>query len=161
MPDPDPRKIELAKIHIAKKSLHLDDGTYQQIIREIGGASSGSSGDLSADGRRKVIAHFVESGWKPESKGDGHAQIHGGPRNAFMATVKQIKYIRYLWIRLADNDVVKQCEESGLRAWIQSNSKHLDTRNIGYSAPEFLPRGAARELIESLKKWAERTNTRI
>lgn len=152
----DQRNNDLARIHIAKKDLHLDDDTYRQIIRNIGGAESGSASDLSFQGRVKVIQHFTSQGWKPKS---------GRSRNAVkspgMASNGQIRYIRYIWIRLADNDVVKRREEAGLRAWIQSATSHIDPQKVGYAAPEFLPKQVAAEVIEQLKKWAKRTDTRI
>lgn len=152
----DQRTNDLARIHIAKKDLHLDDDIYRHIIREIGGAESGSSSDLSFQGRVKVIQHFISKGWKPRS---------GRSRNAVkspgMASSGQIRYIRYLWIRLADNNVVERREEAGLRAWIKSATSHIDPEKVGYAAPEFLPKEVAREVTEQLKKWAERTNTSI
>ena len=39
----DTRRKDLAKIHIAKKDLVLDDETYRTIVRTIGKAESGSA----------------------------------------------------------------------------------------------------------------------
>ena len=56
---------QLAKIHIAKKELKLDEETYREIIKNIGGVTS--SADLTMLGRAKVIKHMVDHGW--EDKG--------------------------------------------------------------------------------------------
>lgn len=48
---------ELAKIHIAKKALGMDDDAYREMLKNIGGASS--SKDLSPLGRAKVLDHLT------------------------------------------------------------------------------------------------------
>jgi len=58
----DFKQRQLAKIHIAKKALGLDDETYRGIINQIGGVNSSS--DLTMLGRAKVIKHMVEHGWQ-------------------------------------------------------------------------------------------------
>jgi phage gp16-like protein len=57
------RNPSLAKIHIAKKQLGMDDATYRAMLLQHGGASS--SKDLSPIGLAKVLAHLEKSGFKP------------------------------------------------------------------------------------------------
>jgi len=57
------RNAELAKIHIAKKDLGLDDDTYRDILWTICRAKS--SADLDSTKRFKLLAHFRHLGWKP------------------------------------------------------------------------------------------------
>jgi len=59
------KQAALAKIHIAKKELGLDDGTYRAMLQSIAGVSS--SKDLTAFGTAKVLAHLERCGWKPKS----------------------------------------------------------------------------------------------
>lgn len=54
----DLRQRELAKIHILKKQLALDDETYRAMLQNIGGAES--SKDLTALGRGKVLDHLLQ-----------------------------------------------------------------------------------------------------
>jgi phage gp16-like protein len=56
------RKKDLAKIHIAKKQLGLDDETYRAMLQMVAGVESAA--DLTADGRRKVLAHLSKAGFK-------------------------------------------------------------------------------------------------
>lgn len=53
----------LAKIHIAKKQLGLDDETYRAMLLQHGGVNS--SKDLTAEGAARVLAHLERSGFKP------------------------------------------------------------------------------------------------
>jgi len=56
------KKSEIAKIHIAKKELALDDDTYRDMLMQVAGVSS--SADLSAAGRAKVLEHLKQIGFK-------------------------------------------------------------------------------------------------
>lgn len=56
------RNKELARIHIAKKELGLDDDTYRAMLQEVAQVSSAK--DLTDAGRRKVLAHMAERGAK-------------------------------------------------------------------------------------------------
>lgn len=53
MANPDYKTGELAKIHIAKKELGIDDDTYRDMLMQI--AKVSSAADLSATGRAKVL----------------------------------------------------------------------------------------------------------
>lgn len=53
---------QIAKIHIAKKALGLDDDTYRSILRNVGGVESAN--DLTPLGRANVIKHMVDHGWE-------------------------------------------------------------------------------------------------
>lgn len=61
-PQRDARRAELAKIHIARKDLALDDETYKQMLWSV--ARVESSKDLDAAGRRAVLEHLKARGFK-------------------------------------------------------------------------------------------------
>lgn len=153
-----PRTVELAKIHIARKDLHLDEDTYRTIIRDVGGAKSGSSSDLTATGRARILAHFQSKGWKPKRT---CRRRPAADKAAGMATDAQIKMIRGIWIRLANAGVVKARDEAGLRAWVRSATRRHHPARAGYHAVEFLPREVARDVIEQLKQWAHRCDVSV
>ncbi|HHJ80128.1 MAG TPA: regulatory protein GemA [Candidatus Tenderia electrophaga] len=152
------RNKELAMIHIACKDLNLDEDTYRMVIRNVGKISSGSSADLSAAGRARVLAHFKSKGWKPHPGGTKRRSAH---KAAGMASDAKVRLIRHIWIAMADAGEVKARSESGLRAWVRSASRHYHPSGIGYSAPEFLPNSVADKLIEQLKNWAKRCDITI
>lgn len=65
------RAVNLAKIHIAKAQLGLDDDTYRALLARIAGVRSAK--DLGPRQVTQVLAEFERLGWKPESKQQGRA----------------------------------------------------------------------------------------
>ena len=59
------KKALLAKIHIAKKDLCLDDGTYRDVLRRVTGKDSSSKMLMSE--LERVIYEFGNLGWKPSA----------------------------------------------------------------------------------------------
>lgn len=57
------RSGDLAKIHIAKKQLGMDDSTYRALLWTIGRVTS--SADLDHAGRARLLDHFRACGWQP------------------------------------------------------------------------------------------------
>jgi len=62
----DTRKTDLAKIHIARQQLCLDDESYRAMLWTI--ARVESAKDLDAAGRRAVLDHLRSRGFKPRKK---------------------------------------------------------------------------------------------
>ena len=56
------RNINLAKIHLAKKQLGLDDDTYRSIILQTTGKDSAAK--CTDRQLEKVVKTFEEKGWK-------------------------------------------------------------------------------------------------
>jgi phage gp16-like protein len=63
----DTRKAALAKIHIAKKQLGMDDATYREMLRSVAGVES--AGDLDLHGLDTVLAHLRKVGFKAKGSG--------------------------------------------------------------------------------------------
>lgn len=59
-------KAALAKIHIAKKEMGLDDFSYRAILVRVTGQSS--SAKMNDNQRADVITEFKNLGWKPRAK---------------------------------------------------------------------------------------------
>ena len=158
---PDTRRSDLAKIHIAKKDLALDDETYRHVIREVGKVESGSSADLTPIGRARVLQHFRSKGWKARRSCAQHTQKRTTSDGDVLANSGQIWKIRSLWIQMADAGAIKDRTEQGLRRWVRSTTRRYHPQRAGYSAPEFLPARAAQHVIEQLKGWAKRCNIKL
>ncbi|MBL8499574.1 MAG: regulatory protein GemA [Nitrosomonas sp.] len=60
------RKNQLAKIHMAKAQLGLDDDTYRALLMDVTGKDS--SAKLTAKQRAAVLERFESKGWKRKSK---------------------------------------------------------------------------------------------
>ena len=142
------RRDDLAKIHIARKALDLDDEVYRDIIRSVGKAASGSSADLSPTGRARVLTHFAKCGWSPRRRANADGVV--------VASEHQVRLIGELWAALADVGLVQDRSEAALRRWVESASRRYHAKRVGWAAPEFLPSWVASRVIEHLKRWQAR-----
>lgn len=120
----------LAKIHIARKDLALDDEAYRGLLRRVGGVESAR--DLSDRKADAVIAELKRLGWKPKASARPPAER------------ADLRKIYALWGALHSGPL----DRDALRKWVQ--------RRLGVSAPEFLKPAQAREAIEQLKAWQKR-----
>lgn len=120
----------LAKIHIAKKELKLQDDEYRALLQRVGKVASAK--DLSEKAAIAIIAEFKRLGW----------QARESTRPA--AERADIRKIYALWGALHSGPL----DRENLRAWVKCRFK--------VSAPEFLKPPAAREAIEQLKAWQRR-----
>jgi phage gp16-like protein len=82
------RNAELAKIHIAKKELSLDEDTYRSMLWTV--ARVRSSKDLDGAGRKRLLDHLAARGFKGEPK----RRRAGRPHN--ISTSKQLQKIEAL-----------------------------------------------------------------
>ncbi len=64
---PDRRRAELAKIHIAREELRLDEDTYRALLWTISRVHSAA--DLDEVGRRRVLDHLAGLGFKTRRRG--------------------------------------------------------------------------------------------
>lgn len=81
------RRKLLAKVHIAKKELALDDELYRAVVERVTGASS--SRDLNLGQLDALIAEFRRLGWKPKT---ARGQRPSGK--------PQVRLIWRLWIEM-------------------------------------------------------------
>ncbi|HHM6772721.1 TPA: gp16 family protein [Pseudomonas aeruginosa] len=65
------RNVNLAKIHIAKAQLGLDDDDYRALLGRVAGVRSAK--ELGPRQVAQVLVEFQRLGWKPESKQQGRA----------------------------------------------------------------------------------------
>lgn len=56
----------LAKVHVAKKDLGLDDETYRSVMERVTGRRS--AGDCAVHELVRVVAEFRRLGWSPTGK---------------------------------------------------------------------------------------------
>ncbi len=134
---------DLAKIHIAKKALGLDDDTYRAMIRRIGGVES--SAQLDAAGRRALLAEFRSKGWKPAPGKAAKARA--------LASDPQSRKIRSLWLALHAAGKVRDPSEKSLAHYVK--------RQTGVDRLNWLSVQQARTVIEALKGWAARTGVKL
>ena len=123
-----PNRSELAKIHIAKKELGLDDDTYRGILWDRYHLDSAAR--LSEAQAADLIDLFREKGWRPASTG-------------------QQGLIHVLWHKLETAGAVQHPGNRALTAFIEHATGKDDLRRLTVHE--------ASRVIEMLKKWLERT----
>jgi len=126
-----PNRSDLAKIHIAKKELGLDDASYRGILRDR--YHSESAADLTPDQAADLIGLFREKGWRPASPG-------------------QRGLIHVLWQKLQKAGVIHHGDDRALDTFITHHTGHGDLRHLNVHD--------ASRVIEMLKKWLEREDPR-
>ncbi|MEL7698674.1 regulatory protein GemA [Citromicrobium bathyomarinum] len=130
------RRAMLAKVHIARKELRLDEDDYRQIIADETGKTS--AGDCSADELDAVLARFRGRGWQPATKA-GRAKRAQHP---------MAKKARALWISLYQLGEVRDRSEAALEAFAK--------RQLGCDRLVWARQSDGYRLIEALKKMAAR-----
>lgn len=74
----DTRNSLLAKVHIAKAQLKLDDEAYRAVLGRFGVASAR---DLDLPGLEKLLHHFCKLGWEATPSRTRKRDKHGAPAN--------------------------------------------------------------------------------
>jgi len=140
----DQRTSELAKIHVAKKQLALDDDTYRAIIERISAkyrsAPVRSSAALDQDERHELLAEFGRLGVKPKSPRGWPWVDDDDP---------QRRLILALWHDLVELGVVAKHDA-------QLHLRNFIKRQTGVDALKWLGPEDATKAIEGLKAWRDR-----
>jgi phage gp16-like protein len=127
----DYRRIaDLAAIHVAKKQLGLDDGTYRAMLSNLTGGRIQSAADATADDRWTIIEHLRRLGFKkiPPNPTDNaqdrmmrslHLEcvrmgaLHDRSERAFLKLVKRVTGVdRLEWLSPEDANKVIEALKS-------------------------------------------------
>ena len=126
----------LAKMHIAKKQLGLDEDTWRDLLeRETG---KRSSKDMTDRERGRVLEVLKNQGFKPASKGSRKG-LEG----------KYAPKLQALWIAGYNLGLIRNKEDAALLAFVKRQTGIDHTRFLRYAED-----GA--RAIEALKSWLER-----
>ena len=138
------RRSELAKIHLARKRLGLDDETYRTVVARVCGGKT-SAGDLDQGERGKLLDEFKRLGF-----------IEAGSYTTSIADFDdrepQARLIRCLWADLKAVGALHDSSEQALADFIRRATKVDSIR--------WLTAQQANVVIESLKQWKERIGYR-
>ncbi len=134
----------LAKIHIAKKQLNLDDESYRAILVRL--FNKDSAAKLSHRQLSELIAHFKTLGWKPKAANKSHRPASSKPA---------VRKVYALWGLLYKAGKVEATKPDGFIANF--------TRRQGKEASlaEWCNNQQLYSLIEALKSWCEREEIKI
>lgn len=139
------RDAMIAKIHVAKKQLRLDDDTYQAMLENVTGKRSASA--LSDRQLADVIERLKTLGFKPLPKARPNRPRPSKDLAAAMSKVKA------LWISLHHLCVLRDSSDAALDAMARrvTGGQATGTRIL-----EWLDLDGLYKLTEALKKMAER-----
>lgn len=133
------RRAMLAKVHIAKKDLGLDDFAYRVIIgRTVGKSSSSDCTDAQLGA---LLAEFQRLGWKPT----------GQPRRR-----SDKAWVRKIWAIWADlRPLLDDATDDTLRAFVRRQTHSLKNPE-GIADPEWLDAPEGTKVIQGLEGWRTR-----
>ncbi len=132
-PDFPDRKPMLAKVHLARKDLGLDDETYRAVLVRVTGKTSSA-----ACQRRQLVdllAEFKRLGW---AGADGRKK----------SDKAHVRKVFALWEQMAADGIPRIPGRAGLLAFVQ--------RMAGVDDPEWMSPEQATRVIEALKAWRAR-----
>jgi len=134
-----PAQKLLAKIHIAKKELTLDEETYRTALENLTGKRSAA--DLTNEQILKCLRHFMDLGWRPKINPKKYDDQKG---DIYSATPAQKRMVEAMW-----HDIYRgNSETKHLRQFLWN---HFNVSDIN-----FLERRAAHDVIEALKQMQAR-----
>jgi phage gp16-like protein len=132
------RAAMLAKVHVAKKQLGLDDAAYRDVVTRITGTDSSAAASDAA--LHRLLAEFARLGFR-------------ATRPVRRSDKPNVRLIAALWADLAP--YVDDPSAEALRAFVRRQT-HTRMHPDGMDAPEFLDGVQANRVIEGLKAWLAR-----
>lgn len=133
------RRSLLAKIHIAKKDLSMDDDIYRGLLMELFGVESASK--LKITDLVKLCTHFEKIGW--QSKPPRKKQAPGKERQSMLKKIWAIcydlglpvpDYANGLAQKMFKVDRVDWCKPDQLHKIAAALSYHQKRKTGGYGA---------------------------
>lgn len=137
----------LAKVHIAKKELALQEESYRAILERVTGRTS--SKDCTERQLEAVLAEFKRLGWVAKAGRGG-----GGGYDK-----RHVRKIYALWQNACRLGAFGDTSKSALRAFVERQTRPAPGLP-GKSAPEFCSPAEANSVSEGLKAMIRRAEAR-
>jgi len=158
----DLRRNLLAKIHIAKKQLGLEEDAYRSLLKQVTGKESAK--DLKAGELVKVLEEFGSLGFRVQGKPSPQTSPRGRgsqtkgklspqTRDKNPLEKTQVDKIRALWIEGYQVGVIKNRYEEGLNGFVR--------RMFKVERVEWLSWEQSQKCIEAIKAMVERGKSRV
>lgn len=135
----DPRKLDLARIHMLRAELGWDEDLYRDVMASVCNGVR-SAAKLDDAGRRRLVAHMLDR--KVAATGKPARKTVRRPLAAHECKLWS------LWMQGADAGLVKLRTMAALNAWCK--------RQTGVDRIEWLTGDQISLAIEALKLWVER-----
>ena len=127
----------LAKIHIAKKQLGLDDDTYRDVLERV--TNKRSSKGMSSKQHLAVLDEFKRLGWKPYSNRQKWRK---------RSDKDYVRKIFAIWTDLKNRNIWRDKRRASLVNFVRDMT--------GMDDPDFLTPTDASKIIEALKAIEKR-----
>ncbi len=141
------RQAELAKIHLAKKQLGLDDDTYRAVIERITKGRTDSSGEMTEAERRALLDEFARKGYQsapPRERQDDWITI--SPNHPGAAHLRKLLACAYELERIG------AVKSGSTKVWLRKFVKKI----TGVDSLQWLDATDANKVIEALKGWRKK-----
>lgn len=152
----DNRGRAMARIHIAKKDLAMDDAEYREILKAHTGKTSCSEMTL---GELFKVEHYLKNtmGWKAKTRKTGNKRSSPTSREKEISKKTMVDKLRALWIGMAREGLIRDGSENALEVWVQRMSARLN-QGSGIQKVDWLNQSPdiCWQLIENLKQWRKR-----
>lgn len=106
---------QLAKIHIAKKDLGLDDGDYRHFLESVTGKESAKY--LTDREASNVLDEFKRRGWKVKTTKPRALKFEDLDNRDGMASPKQLRMIEAMWMTGKN---IREKTPAALRSFLQN-----------------------------------------
>ena len=138
------RQLRQQGVHIAKKTLGLDDDGYRDLLEARTGKQSAAK--CSNAQLVNLVEHFKAQGFKPKRKVPARA----GRRN--LADGETRRKARALWLSLYHLGLIAEPSEPALATFVKRQAGVDDLR---------FDTGSVAKIIEALKSWASRQSAKV
>lgn len=157
MSNPNQRGAALAKLHIAKKELHLAEDSYRTLLTRHGApAQDPSARHMSLGQINSALNELIHKGWKPRRPQhrpttNNRPASHHTPRQH----TTKVDALRAVWIDMAQRGYLRDGSDQALLNWVRKQ-----TTCIGkpIDAIDWLNQDDAliTTLLHRLKSWRKR-----
>jgi phage gp16-like protein len=143
------RRALLAKVHLAKKELGLQEDDYRAILLRV--TSRTSAGECSEAELARVVEELKAKGFRPKpatGRKPGVAGRRAAPGRVAAADHPVARKARALWISLHQLGAIENASEQALEAFAR--------RQLGVERMQWMNQALGYRLVEALKAIAER-----
>ncbi len=133
------KRALIAKVHIAKKDLALDDSSYRGLLSRVTGRESCAG--MTIPQLKNTVEEFKSLGWEPKNK-----PKRAGTRK--LATGAQASKIRAFWLSLYHLGEVKDPSEDALASFVR---RMTNVHDLNWLTP-----AKADIVIRAFHNWAYR-----
>ncbi len=144
------RNVVIAKIHVAKKQLGLDEETYRAVITQVTRGKKSSCSQCNGWELENILQHFTEKGFKADKR-------KTSPKTRNKPSKSPTDKIRALWIDMHRVGILADGSEAALDSWVQRTTSQKNG-GMGIERTAWLHTHPAMEssVLEALKQWRKR-----